>query len=192
LLKAFIERFHSDRIQAVFNEDAVRIFDEVCETIIETPEDFDIYHQQLSKIMDLDINEVYSQPDDIAKEYVEDPEEEEKTESSNINEKFKTEKQTLLDTLETERKEAIIDIHENKPIEGIRKSISINQRFMFEKDLFNGDKDEFEMVVNYLDNCSGNQDAMNFLKENYVQKKNWDMENEVVIEFYDVINKRFP
>lgn len=192
LLKAFIERFHSDGIQAVFNDDAVRIFDEVCETIKETPEDFDIYHQQLTKVMDLDINEVYSQTNDLAEEHEGNPEEDQQSETGNINEQFKNKQQTLLDTLSPEKKEALIDIHEKKPLEGIKKSISINQRFMFENDLFNGDKDEFEMVVNYLDNCTNNHEAMVFLNENYVQKKNWDMGREEVIEFLNVINKRFP
>lgn len=192
LLKAFIERFNSDGIQAVFNDEAVRIFDEVCETIKETPEDFDIYHQQLSQVMDLDINEVYSQPDDIVLEYEEDPEEDQASETNNINEKFTQNKQTLLDTLGAENKEGIIDIHKNKPLVGIKTSVTINQRFRFENDLFNGDKDEFEMVVNYLDNCTSNHEATEFIQENYIQKKNWDMEREVVIEFMNMIAKRFP
>lgn len=189
LLNTYIEKFNSDGIQAVFNDDAVRIFDEVCESIKETPEDFESYHFELSKVMDLDLNEVYSQSDNIVKEYFEDDSE---ADSDNINEKFKTTKQTLLDTLASDKKEAIIDIHEKKPLDGIKKSITINQRFMFENDLFNGDKGEFEMVVNYLDNCASNQDAMEFINENYVEKKNWDLEKEEVVEFFSVINKRFP
>ena len=189
LLNAYIQRFENDGIQAVFNDDAVRIFDEVCETIKETPEDFESYQAEFSKILALDLNEVYSQSDDIAQENVEDSDEQE---TDNLNEKFKTKKQTLLDTLGTEKKEAIIDIHEKKPLDGIKKSITINQRFMFENDLFSGDKDEFEMVVNYLDKCNTNQEAMEFINDNYVEKKNWDMEKEEVIEFLSVINKRFP
>lgn len=189
LLRAYIDRFESDGIQAVFNDDAVRIFDEVCESIKDTPEDFEHYHEEFSKILALDLNEVYSQPDDIANEYIDD---DESQNPDNINEKFKIQKKTLLDTLGTEKKEALIDIHEKKPLEGIKKNITINQRFMFEKDLFNGDKDEFEMVVNYLDNCKNNQEAMEFINQNYVEKKNWDLEKEEVIEFFSVINKRFP
>ncbi|MCK5705487.1 MAG: hypothetical protein KAI29_30265, partial [Cyclobacteriaceae bacterium] len=113
-------------------------------------------------------------------------------EPDNINEKFKTQKPTLLETLGTEKKEAIIDIHEKKSSKGLKKSITINQRFMFENELFNGDKDEFEMVVNYLENCTANQEAIEFINENYVEKKNWDLEKEEVIEFFSVINKRFP
>lgn len=189
LLKAYIDRFNSEGIQAVFNDDAVRIFDEVCESIKDTPEDFDLYLQELSKVVALDLNEIYSQPEEDVEEL---PEKDVEPESNNINEKFNSKKQTLLDTLGTDKKEAIIDIHTKKPLEGIRKSITINQRFMFENDLFNGKKDEFEMVVNYLDNCSNLQEALDFINENYQKKKNWDMEKEEVIEFFSVINKRFP
>lgn len=189
LLNAYIDRLNKDGIQAIFNEDAVQIFDEVCETIKDTPEDFDIYQTEFSKILELDLNEVYSQKED---EQNEQTSETNKQESDNINEKFKDEKQTLLDTLDVEQAEGIADIHGKKPIEGIKKSITINQRFMFESDLFNGDKDEFEMVVNFLDNCSSNQQAMDFINENYLKKKNWDLEKEEVLEFFEVINRRFP
>ncbi len=189
LLQAYIQRFESDGIQAVFNDDAVRIFDEVCENIKETPEDFEQYHKELDKIAPLDMNEVYSQPDEVTEEI----EEHENTHpGENLNEKFKSEKKTLLDTLPAEKKEKIIDLHEKKPLEGIRQSITLNQRFMFEKDLFKGDKDEFEMVINYLDDCKTKQEALDFVNENYVTKKNWDKEKEEVAEFFEIIERRFP
>jgi len=192
LLSAYIDRFEADGIQAVFNEDALKIFDEVCESIKETPEDFEAYHKEFSELLELDLNEVYSQPDEAVSKIVEEQAKELEGEIDSINEKFKTSKQTLLDTLESEKKEALIDIHEKKPIDGLKKSITINQRFMFENDLFSGDKDEFEMVVNYLDNCTSNKEAMEFISENYIQKKNWDLEKEEVVEFLMVVNKRFP
>ena len=189
LLNAYIDRFKSEEIEAVFNDEAVRIFDEVCETIKETPEDFDLYHQGLSKVLALDLDEVYTRYEDIAEEYLED---DQNPEAVNLNEKFGTKKQTLLDTLGADSEEAILDNHIKRPLKGIKKSITINQRFMFENDLFNGVKDEFEMVVNYLDKCTSKKEAMEFISENYAKKKNWDMKKEEVIEFFNVINKSFP
>lgn len=189
LLNAYIDRFNTEGIQAVFNDDAVRIFDEVCETTKDTPEDFDLYHQELSKVVALDLNKIYSHPEDSSEDL---PKDDPEHETGSINEKFNSKKKTLLDTLGSEKKEVILDIHANKSLEGIRKIITINQRFMFENDLFNGNKDEFEMVINYLDNCSNLKEAMDFINENFKQKKNWDMEKAEVIEFFDVINKRFP
>ena len=187
LLQAYIDRFHADGIQAVFNDDAVRIFDEVCENIKETPEDFDAYHQMFARILPLDLNRVYS-----GTQIKEGNEEVQAEDAHSINDKFNTKKQTLLDTLGTEKKGGILDIHANKPLDGLKKSITINQRFMFENDLFKGDKGEFEMVVNYLDNCTSHHEAMDFVSQNYIQKKKWDTEKEEVIEFLSVVNKRFP
>lgn len=189
LLQAYIDRFVKDSIQAAFTDDAIQIFDEVCETIKETPHDFDQYHELFAGVLPLDLNDVYSQPDVVAEKKTEEVNEEEE---ENLNAQFGSSQQTLLDTLETENAEAIIDIHEKKPIAGIRNNITINQRFMFENDLFNGDKDEFEMVINYLDNCSSLSEAMEFINENYVAKKNWDIEKDEVIEFFSVITRRFP
>jgi hypothetical protein len=190
LIDAFLERFKNDGIQAAFSDDAVRIFDEVCETIKDTPEDFESYQEEFSQVLELDLNKVYSEPDPSAGKSPTN--EKQEALSDSINDKFKSSSQTLLDTLDTERKEALIDIHEKKAVDGLRKSITINQRFMFENDLFSGDKDEFEMVVNYLDNCATNKEAMEFINENYVQKKNWDLEKEEVVEFLTVVSKRFP
>jgi len=185
LLKAYIDRFNSEEIQAVFSEDAVRIFDEVCETIKDTPEDFDNYILDFSKILPLDINEIYKQSNVESSETNEDTKDEKANKSA-------LKKKTLLDTLEIEKKDAIIDFHEKKPLEELKKSISINQRFMFENDLFNKDKAEFEMVINYLDNCKNIQEAMSFINENYVEKKNWDSSKNEVKDFLKLIEKRFP
>jgi hypothetical protein len=142
----------------------------------------------LNKISPLDINALYTQADDETMTYSGDGK---SSNPENLNEKFKSGHKTLLETLGTEKKEAIIDLHEKKLVEGIKKSITINQRFMFEKDLFKGNKDEFEMVINYLDNCKNKQEALEFINENYTKKKNWDKSKEEVIEFFEIINKRF-
>lgn len=195
LLQAYINRFEEERIQAVFNDDAVRIFDEVCENIKDTPEDFEPYLEQLNELASLDLNTLYSPTEEREAETAEKEQvktSDRATDPENINERFKSDRKTLLDTLPKEKKEKILDIHEKKPLEGIRQSITLNQRFMFEKELFNGDKDEFEMVVNYLDNCTTKQEALEFIHENYSEKKKWNKENEEVAEFFEIIDKRFP
>ncbi len=187
LLKAYIDRFNTDEIQAVFNEDAVRIFDEVCETIKDTPEDFDNYILDFSKVLPLDLKDIYSQSTNGVNETIEDPPGDLNAENNSA-----LKNKTLLDTLDIEKKDAIIDIHVKKPLDDLKKSITINQRFMFENDLFNGDKAEFEMVINYLENCKNHQEAMGFINENYVEKKNWDMDKIEVKELIELIGKRFP
>jgi hypothetical protein len=190
LLKAYIARLQADSIEAVFNDEAVRLFDEVCERIKDSPEDFEPYHRQLQKLAPLNLEALYSSPENEA--IVGNEPAEQGNDAENINERFKSEQKTLLDLLPSEPKKTIADIHETKPAEGIRENITINQRFMFEGELFDGDKDEYEMVINYLDQCKSRADAMDFINENYVQKKHWDLEKTEAKEFFALIDRRFP
>ena len=191
LLQAYISRFDEDGIQAVFNDDAVRIFDEVCESMKETPEEFEQYLSVLNAVSAIDLESIYenSENSTVAKDLEEESAE---GDTTMINEKFQQESKTLLDTLEVDKKEAIVDIHEKIPSDGFKKSITLNQRFMFEKELFNGDKAEFEMVVNYIEGCESLKEALDFVEENYAAKKKWDKDKEEVVEFLELVEKRFP
>ena len=189
LLEALISKFEADGIEAVFVDDALQLFNEVCENTSESPEDFEPFVQLFSKISPLQLGMIYAGDENFASVSSENPSGSEK---NNINERFKTESKTLLETLSKEQQETIADIHRKQPVAGIRTIITINQRFMFINELFSSNKDEFEMVVNYLDNCTSRGEAMEFIQTNYVQKKNWDLEKEEVMEFFDVIEKKFP
>ena len=193
LLQAYIDRLKSEKTQIVTQQEAIKIFDEVCEDTTDTPEEFDDYHKQFSVIEPLDLDRLYSRPDtEVSALMEQDGEAPEAEDTPSLNEKFKRKKRTLLDALSLEKKEVLVDIHEKKPIEDIKKSITLNQRFMFEKELFNGDHDEFDMVIDYVNNCNNRQEAMDFIHENYVKKKNWDLEKDEVADFFKLIEKRFP
>ncbi len=65
-----------------------------------------------------------------------------------------------------------------QPIESIKTSITLNQRFMFVNDLFKGSMDDFEMAIGVLENCSNVDEAMDFIKTNYFNKNIWDSEKK--------------
>src|SRR5690606_33703139 len=132
LLEHYIARLQSEHIEEIFNEDAVRLFDEVCENIQETPDDFEDVVSQFSAIYPLDINLFYpdsekersaEEPEEAAKDQT-DAGEEEPPAYNNLNETWHKEIETLA------------DVHARRQIEGIKKSITINQRFMFVNELF--------------------------------------------------------
>ncbi len=189
LLQAYLDRLDSNGMLTLTREDAVKIFDEVCEDTKDTPEEFDEYLIQFSNVIPLDLDVLYSSTEEnpVRKENEEGEED-----TKSLNEKFKRKKRTLLDALSNVKKEVLVEIHEKQPIEDIKKSITLNQRFMFEKELFNGDKDEFNMVIDYLNNCESRAEAMDFIHENYVNKKGWDLEKTEVAELFRLIEKRFP
>ncbi len=186
LMEAYIREFENNNIEEVFKEDAIKMFNDACESIKEIPDDFDTYLAAFSEVLPLELSMIYS---DVSIEDFEDNQEFSNMESTE-NESDSNRK-TLLDTLAAEKTESLADIHEKQHITGIKKSITINQRFMFINELFSGNQDEFEMVINYLDNCNTKKEALEFININYVEKKNWDLDKEEVQEFFDVLTKRF-
>lgn len=180
LLDQYIDRLKKEDIEEIFSEEAVRMFDEVCQNTKESPDDFEAFIPHFSEIVNLDINAFYREsPEDPAPK-AESPTYNGEAEVHNLNESLHRDVETLA------------DIHEKRRIDGIKKNITINQRFMFVNELFGGNADEFESVVTYLDNCDKKSDAMSFIMANCIEAKGWDQESEEVAEFMYVVQKRFP
>ncbi len=176
LLEDMIAHFQQEKIVEIFNEDAISIFNEICEKTSETPEDFEIYITMFNEITQIDITRFYTE-EELAEQT---QTKEETNEVKNLNEKLYHEQKTLA------------DVHARKGVEGLKQSITINQRFMFVNELFEGNADEFESVISYLDNCEDKYDALDYIQANYAEPKGWDLESEEYEEFVDVIGKRFP
>lgn len=77
-------------------------------------------------------------------------------------------------------------------VEDLKKSMSINQRFMFVNTLFHGDTQTFDTTILYLNQCPSREDAMDFIEKNCFQKLGWDIETEEVQEFLDMLDKLYP
>jgi len=196
LLDIYIKKFEDEGIEAVFNDDAVRMFNEVCEKIKETPDDFEPFLKQFSEIHPLAEETIYGGEDQqqIDFETSESSPDKEKAEqqSHEVNEQYKKEQKILLDTLGAEKRETLADIHQKQPSDGIKKNITLNQRFMFLNELFQGNMDEFEMVINALENCQNRKEALDFIQGNYFEKNAWDQDKEEVQELMEIIYRRFP
>lgn len=185
LLQAYVDRFQSKGITEASAAEAEDIFNEVCEQFRDTPDEFDGYLAIFNEIVPLSIDDLYEQTGG------KNPPAAEPVVVEKVEEKPPKTQQILLDTFEVEKKEALVEIHEKKAVDGIKKSITINQRFMFEKELFGGNKEEFERAIAQLDECKSRNEAMTYVSDNYL-KKSWDTEREEVIEFLAILNRRFP
>ncbi|MDR3341077.1 MAG: hypothetical protein LBT25_13505 [Candidatus Symbiothrix sp.] len=67
------------------------------------------------------------------------------------------------------------------------KSLSLNQRFMFQRDLFRGNTEEMNKALVQLDSFLQSDEALHFLNENY--SISW--ESESGIAFWELLDKRF-
>ena len=77
---------------------------------------------------------------------------------------------------------------EFQKITSLKETLTINQKFMFTKALFQGDFEKFTDTIQHIDNQREYKEAMLYL-ENYLN--DWDQESEEFHEFMELIEKRF-
>ena len=101
-------------------------------------------------------------------------------EMETVNKQFKKEEETLAEHHEYQKKSL-----------GILSLISLNHRYMFIKELFNNDKNEFENALFELEEYESFDDSVAFLVQSYAKHNEWDMQSDEVKEFLKVLFRRF-
>ena len=189
LLDDLIKIVENDTRESIFIDEIYELFNEVCESTKEDPEDITKYIDMFSKVIPLKAEQVYlesSGTDTTEKTDLKKTE----SESQTINEKFHQEKSPLVEKFVIS-KNTLADKHEQMPIESIKRSISINQKFLFVKELFNGDDDEFLAFISELDNCLDLKEADQMINTRYHETGKWNEESDTVQQFRQIVNKRF-
>jgi hypothetical protein len=74
----------------------------------------------------------------------------------------------------------------NLPLKSLATGIGTNERFLFTRELFDGNMDLFNETVRKLDTLGTIQEAIAFLSENFTWGK-----NETSLRFIDLIKRRF-
>ena len=82
----------------------------------------------------------------------------------------------------------ILKALEKAPIEDLKKSITMNQRFQFARELFKGDSEQYELCISELNNASSDK-AFDVL-ENMKRKWNWDTTSIAYIELEELVQRR--
>jgi hypothetical protein len=80
---------------------------------------------------------------------------------------------------------SVVDKIQNTPIQDIKTAIGINDKFQFIKELFNNNPEEFQDIIQKLNNADNLEHALSF-----IQNYNWDFENPIVERFINLINRR--
>lgn len=79
------------------------------------------------------------------------------------------------------------DIINKKIFSDIRTSLSLNDRFRFQKDLFNNDSEWMNSTLGKLNDMNSLIEVMNYLEDNF----SWNWEDESVQAFKELLEKRF-
>ena len=72
------------------------------------------------------------------------------------------------------------------PVSSIRSAIGINDRFLYTRELFDGNADKFTEAVTKLDNLNNISEAVSYLRNNFKWRK-----NETSLKFIDLVKRRF-
>lgn len=203
LLDKLILQFREQDIKEVFNDEGISIFNEVYETTDLPAISWDEYFKQFSEIHPLTLDIIFddaqheSLDEDFVKPLVKDPEREiaikkkkESEEIKNLNERFHKPQKTLHEQLASKPTSTLADLHQKHKIDSIKKYITLNQKFMFVNELFSGNQNEFQDALEKLESSDTQKEALAILQP-YRQKHQWDNEADEVIEFMEVISKKF-
>jgi hypothetical protein len=166
LLDGLIRQFEQERIEVAFNDEAFAIFNDVCANTNDEPEDIQQYLATFSKVVPLNSKEVYSEI--------------EEAEKAQINEQFQQKQpSTLGDKLGKQKHKSL------------KKQLTLNQRFMFVNELFEGNQQKFQQAVEQIDDFDSHDDASQFINKNYIESYDWDLESEEVQEFMELVERKF-
>lgn len=97
-----------------------------------------------------------------------------------INTQFEKEEETLAEHHESKQKG-----------DKILEMISLNHRYMFIRELFENDKNEFENALFELEDCDTFDASVEYLMQSYAKHNAWNMQSDEVKEFLKVLFRRF-
>lgn len=168
-LEMLVRKLQEKKLDLVSGKEAFGMLDQILEEVNFTPEDVDVYVKEFSKILALKPETLYEarQQPTITKGIAPEPPKKVKTRA------------------EAEGK-ALVDTYQK--IMSIKDSLTINQKFMFTKILFQGDFEIFSKAIDRLDRLDNMEQAMKYFNENHPE---WDKESEEYEEFIELVGKRF-
>lgn len=79
------------------------------------------------------------------------------------------------------------ELLEKKNLSDFRKAFSLNDRFYFRRELFAGDEAKMNKVISDLNDIHSYEESVSYLNE----KLNWNVEDETVVDFIKLLEKRF-
>ncbi len=113
------------------------------------------------------------------------------SQETNLNDRFRVEKPTLNDRFAKPTTGNLVESQMGKKIESLKESISINQRFGFINELFNGENMEYYNVIQTLDQFADAESAKDYVNQELGSKYNWSKKEEHVNKLLRLIERKF-
>lgn len=171
-LEKLLERLEEKKVKEISGNEAFAVLDQILEEVNFSPEDVDDYIQKFSAIENLIPEKFYF------KKAVEPV--------KIVQEKPVNQKPVMAEASVAPPKVTITDNFQK--IQRIKERLTINQKFMFTKVLFDGDFESFSKTIDELDQQQDITSALQYLEKLY---REWDRESEEFHEFMEMVEKRF-
>ncbi|RNI31510.1 hypothetical protein EFB08_03040 [Rufibacter latericius] len=109
-----------------------------------------------------------------------------------LNERLQTEQRpNLNERLKQPVVASMADRQQDQKIESLKEAISINQRFAFINELFEGDNMAYHAVIKQLDEYDNSDQAKQYLVQEVGRKYNWSRKEEHVQKLTKLIERKF-
>lgn len=110
---------------------------------------------------------------------------------SGLNQKYKVEKPSRHEAYAKNTNTSLAENQINKSIGFLKDSISINQRYGFINELFNGQNMEYHAAIKKLDELGDADAAKNYLLKEVAAKYDWSKKEEHVQKLLRLIDRKF-
>ena len=130
--------------------------------------------------------ESVSLPGDKKEEFKKMPEK--KSDSPILADKFSQPSNSFNDQLGNQKTDDVSDILKSMPLTNLSEAIGVNDKFMFIREIFHGDKDAYTQTISRLDNAANFSDAMAVL----MSYTGDNSENDAVNQLLDLVKRKYP
>lgn len=114
----------------------------------------------------------------------------EKKGKKEINQVVSSDQPSLNDKLKQPKTEVAHKLQDS-PVKDLRRAIGINDRFVFLKELFNGDEVMYERSIKTINNFQILQEAEFWINRELKLRLGWNDNKEAVQHFYQLVRRRF-
>ena len=76
-------------------------------------------------------------------------------------------------------------------ITNLKQAITLNDKLLYIKDLFNGYSLAYSEAIEILNRFNSFEEANRFLTKNYTVKNNWDSKPDTANKFFELLKRRY-
>ncbi len=105
-----------------------------------------------------------------------------------LADKYFNTKTSMHDSLASKQDHNVLSTKmQSKPIQDLSKAIGLNDRFLFIKELFEGNKEAYYEAVQIINEMPSLQEAEDYIRERFT----WDEDQPEVSKFMDLVRRKF-